>query len=217
MQVQLDNREIYCNVSYTKGTKFSISITPEGLVEVRAPKKTSEEELIQYIQSNKKMILKFYERMDNQTYVSRNKSYTEEENFLYLGKACQLSEILNPIPDTKEQIQIELKRFYTQTTRSIIKERVTFYEKEMNVKAKSITIVDSPKTWGTCNSKRELTFNYRLCMAPMPVIDSVVIHELCHLFHLNHDRSFWRKVGTYDPNYKAHEQYLTTIGGFMTI
>ncbi len=217
MQLQIDERDIFCNVSYTKGTKFSISITMEGLVEVRAPKKTSEEEIIQYIHSNKKMILKFYERLDNQTYVSSKKSYNEEENFLYLGKARALSEILTPMPETTEQIQIELKRFYTQTTRSIIKERVAYYEQIMNVKAKNVTIVDSAKTWGTCNSNRELTFNYRLCMAPMPVIDSVVIHELCHIFHLNHDRSFWRKVGTYDPNYKAHEQYLATIGGVMTI
>ncbi|MDD5934617.1 MAG: M48 family metallopeptidase [Clostridiales bacterium] len=87
----------------------------------------------------------------------------------------------------------------------------------MNVQSKSTTIVDSPKTWGTCNNRKELTFNYRLSMAPIPVIDSVVIHELCHIFHLNHDRSFWRKVGSYDEHYKEHEDYLNRLGFFMTI
>ncbi|MGL4343625.1 MAG: YgjP-like metallopeptidase domain-containing protein, partial [Cellulosilyticaceae bacterium] len=44
-----------------------------------------------------------------------------------------------------------------------------------------------------------------------------VVHELCHLLHLNHDRSFWRKVGTFDPHFKDHEAYLARFGGVMTI
>ena len=80
-----------------------------------------------------------------------------------------------------------------------------------------MTIVDSHNAWGTCNSLKELTFNYRLSMSPLPVIDYVVVHELCHILHMNHDRSFWRKVGTFDPDYKNHEAYLTRFGGVMTL
>ena len=95
--------------------------------------------------------------------------------------------------------------------------RVRYYEPIIGVKAKSITVIDSPKTWGTCNSKKELTFNYKLAMASPGAIDYVVIHELTHLHHLNHDRSFYRKLGTYDKDYKQHEAYLAKFGGFMTI
>ena len=115
------------------------------------------------------------------------------------------------------EVQLVLKKFYTTQTKEIVKKRVKHYEKIIGVKAKSITVLDSPKTWGTCNSYKELTFNYKLSMAPLPVIDYVVIHELCHILHLNHDRSFWRKVGAFDPDFKKHEDYLSRFSSVMTI
>ena len=54
-------------------------------------------------------------------------------------------------------------------------------------------------------------------MALPQVIDYVVIHELCHILHMNHDRSFWRKVGMFDPNYKQHQAYLEKFGVVMTV
>ena len=90
-------------------------------------------------------------------------------------------------------------------------------KKSLASKLNQLPVVDSPRTWGTCNSNKDLTFNYKLSMAPTNVIDYVVIHELCHIHHMNHDRSFWRKVGMYDPNYKQHQAYLEKFGGVMTI
>ncbi len=164
-----------------------------------------------------KEIVKNQERIENRQYVSSVKKYNESENFLYLGQLCKLEDLINPIPDSVEEIQNELKKLYTKQTKGIIKKRVAFYEKLIKVKAKNFRIVESASTWGTCNSNKELTFNYRLSMASPVAIDYVVIHELCHLLHLNHDRSFWRDVGRYDKDYKAHQEYLFRFGGVMTI
>lgn len=125
--------------------------------------------------------------------------------------------MLEEIPEEKDQIQQALQRFYTKKTKQYVKKRMPHFQTLIGVKAKSITVLDSPRTWGTCNSNRELTFNYKLIMAPPIVIDYVIIHELCHIHHMNHDRSFWRKVGMYDPNYKQHQAYLEKFGGVMTI
>lgn len=57
MQYILENKEIYCNVSYTKGTKLSMEISPEGLVSLRVPKKTTEEEIQKFLHSNRKQLL----------------------------------------------------------------------------------------------------------------------------------------------------------------
>lgn len=217
MQYQLDGKTIYYNVSYVKSQKLTIDITPEGLISLRVPKNTEESMIHRFLESKRKDIVKILDRIEHKTTISRNKEYHEEETFLYQGKVYILSELISPIPEEEQQIQLELKRFYTQETKKIIKERVSYYEKLIGVRSKSVTIVDSAKTWGTCNNNRELTFNYRLSMAPLPVIDSIVIHELCHLLHLNHDRSFWRKVGTYDANYKEHHSYLDRFGFYMTI
>ena len=156
-------------------------------------------------------------KQKNKKFISNQKSYADEELFLYLGQALPLSQLLEEIPEEKDQIQQALQRFYTKKTKQYVKKRIPHFQTLIGVKAKSITVLDSPRTWGTCNSNRELTFNYKLIMAPPIVIDYVIIHELCHIHHMNHDRSFWRKVGMYDPNYKQHQAYLEKFGGVMTI
>ena len=217
MEYKIDDTTITFQVQYTKRSSFDLTITPEGHITVKAPNHSSEEDIYKFLLKNKKPLLKVQQRIDNPIYISREKSYHEEENFLLFGKVYKLSELLPEIPETEEEIQLALKRFYTKKTKKIIKERVSYYEKIIGVKASGITIVDSVKAWGTCNSNRELTVNYRLSMAPLSSIDSVVIHELCHILHLNHDRSFWRKVGSYDPNYEKNHSYLDRLGFVMTV
>ena len=217
MQIKLDNTTITFEVQFSKRKKISLEVSPEGYMTVRAPSKTSETEIINFMHSNATRLLEIQTKLDNRKYISSQKTYHSEELFLYLGRACHLNELLNPIPETEELIPQQLQKFYMTQTKKIVKKRVKHFEKVISVKAKSITVVDSPRTWGTCSSRKELTFNYKLSMAPMIVIDYVVIHELCHILHLNHDRSFWRKVGTYDPNYKQNQDYLSKFGNFMTI
>lgn len=217
LQIIIEEKEIYFQVSYGKREKISLEISVEGQITIKAPQKTPEYEIMKFMNRNKKQLLAVIHRQENQTVIKREKTYEEEEYYLYLGKAYGLEALIGTVPEDKEESAQLLKRFYTQKTKEIVKDRVKHYEKIINVSSKSLTVVDSPASWGTCNNRRELTFNYRLSMAPIPVIDSVVIHELCHLLHLNHDRSFWRKVGMYDSEYKEHEAYLARFGYVMTI
>ncbi len=62
--------------------------------------------------------------------------------------------------------------------------------------------------WGSCNNKHELSFNYLLTMAPNWVVDYVIIHELCHIKHLNHSAEFWQLVAEHMPNYKQASLWL---------
>lgn len=217
MQINIDDKIIIFNVARSKRKNFLLEVTPEGHITVKAPSKATENEVFDYVKLNSKALIAFQTKIENRKYISSSKTYTETENFLYLGKAHTLGELLECLPETEEATQTLLKKFYTAKTKELIKQRVKYFEKVIGVKAKSIIIVDSSRTWGTCNHLKELTFNYKLSMAPIEVIDYVVIHELCHILHLNHDRSFWRKVGTFDANYKSHEAYLARFGTVMTI
>ncbi|MGB5823441.1 MAG: SprT family zinc-dependent metalloprotease [Proteocatella sp.] len=217
MQLEINDKTIVFNVEYSKRKKITLDINPEGHVTVKAPSKTPESEVLAFVKSQSKSILSFHEKLENRKFISREKSYHEEETFLYLGSACKLSSLINEIPESESDAQVLIKKFYISKTQDIIKKRVKHFEKIVGVKARSVSVVDSMHTWGTCNSLKELTFNYRLSMAPTDVIDYVVIHELCHILHLNHDRSFWRKVGAFDGNFKEKQDYLARFGGFMTI
>ena len=112
--------------------------------------------------------------------------------------------------EDEEHISSALQGFYTKACKKIIGERLKLYQSNFKVKYKSFTIENNPTRWGSCNSKRELTFHWKLAMYPLDAIDYVVVHELCHLIHLNHDRSFWRLVGKIFPKYKEVMPILGT-------
>lgn len=103
-----------------------------------------------------------------------------------------------------------LQAFYMKEGRKLIEERLKIYQPHFKVKHKSFSIENHQNKWGSCSSKRHLTFHWKLIMFPLNVIDYVVVHELCHLIHMNHDRSFWRLVGKIYPRYKEVMDILGT-------
>lgn len=95
-----------------------------------------------------------------------------------------------------------LQKFYKKECRKIINEKIKSYQALFKEKVKSVTIESSKVRWGSCDSNRELTFHWQLILYPIEALEYVVIHEMCHMSHLNHDRSFWRLVGKHCSNYK---------------
>ena len=102
----------------------------------------------------------------------------------------------------------EVSKFYIKMSKQITKERTEIYQKSLGVVARSIRIDKIGKRWGSCNTKKEITYNYLIVTLPMDLIDYIVVHELCHLHHMNHDRSFWRKVGSVMPDDKKRMELL---------
>ena len=106
-----------------------------------------------------------------------------------------------------------LKTFYKKAAKKHIEKRLRHYQQNFKEKYKSFTISSDDSRWGSCDSKRQLTFHWKLMMFPEKAIDYVVVHELCHLSHMNHDRSFWRLVGKHCPSYKED---MTILGAEKT-
>ena len=140
-----------------------------------------------------------------------------KEKLLYMGKEYLIEELITADGLEEEELNKRLKKFYISSCKKIVGERIKIYQQQLRVKPKNIEVVESNKQWGSCNSKKEITFNYRLIMAPVEIIDYVVVHELCHLFHMNHDRSFWRRVGSVLPDYKKRQEFLNMYGNYLTI
>ncbi len=105
-------------------------------------------------------------------------------------------------------ISTPLKRFYKKECRKLVNQKVKSYQPLFKEKVKSVTIESSNVRWGSCNSNRELTFHWQLILFPVEALEYVVIHEMCHMSHLNHDRSFWRLVGKHCPDYKEHMKII---------
>lgn len=219
MKIEIDNQTIQFHVQYSKTKKISIQIDPTGFITVKVPNGTSEESIINAVERQGKWILERmrYLEVAREAATPKPKEYEGTGTFLHLGKPFSLQQLIETNGLTEEQLKENLKRFYFASCKKMVGERLKIYQAKLKVKPKSFEIVESKTKWGTCSSDKTLTFNYRLAMAPIEVIDYVVIHELCHLFHMNHDRSFWRLVGSIMPDYKLKEQYLARFGQHMTM
>ncbi len=104
-----------------------------------------------------------------------------------------------------------VKDWYQAEASRVIPQRVEVYRLELGVPRPPVLIRDPRRRWGSCNAKGELRFNWRLMMAPLAILDYVVVHELCHLRHLNHSTQFWDCVGSLLPDYKARRRWLKQI------
>lgn len=90
--------------------------------------------------------------------------------------------------------------------------KVSAWAQQMHIEYGRITIRDQKTRWGSCSSKGNLNFNWRLLMMPEPVMDYVVVHELAHRKEMNHSPRFWEIVGTYIPDYQSKREWLRKNG-----
>ena len=140
-----------------------------------------------------------------------------EDEVLLFGELCSI--------DTYEatELRIKLENIRISSTANILKcynsfyknysvkyitPRVEYYSKIMDLKYKEIKFRKMKGRWGSCSSKKVLTFNTELIKIKKELIDYVVVHELAHLKHMNHSRHFHNLVNDYLPNSKEHRKEL---------
>ena len=82
----------------------------------------------------------------------------------------------------------------------------------IGVRYSRIAIRDTRSRWGSCSSKGSLSFTWRLALAPRRILDYVVVHELCHLVHMDHSRRFWSLVERVRPDFRVERDWLNDHG-----
>jgi predicted metal-dependent hydrolase len=127
-----------------------------------------------------------------------NNFVKKNENWIRLQKEKQEKSLIDPekIPE------------YKKNAKNYIVPRVNELAEKFGFDYNKIRITSASTRWGSCSSMRNLNFSYRLILIPKEVIDYVIIHELCHLRHMNHSKKFWTEVEKYMPTYKEKEKWL---------
>ena len=138
------------------------------------------------------------------------------ENIMYLGSNYAIikdevdnvevsgNELLVP-----EKCDVEaLTAWYKEQALQIIKERIALYANVMGVTPGTVKLSEAKARWGSCSTKNNLNFAWRLIMCPLSVIDYVVVHELSHITYKNHSPAFWARVKTVLPNYEDAQEWL---------
>lgn len=105
----------------------------------------------------------------------------------------------------------ELEALY-KSARAYIPVRVALYAAQLGVSVNRITVRCQKTKWGSCSRKGNLNFNCLLMLMPPEVIDSVVVHELCHRRHMDHSAAFYAEINSVFPEYKKWNRYLKEHG-----
>ena len=163
---------------------LSIELKPNEII-ARAPMRMKEKEIYKFIDSKKLWSDK------------------------HLTKLDERQKVLN---DLKPYTQDEIKQF-TAKAKLDIPKRVELYAKKIGVTYNKITIRCQHTRWGSCSSKGNLNFNCLLVWLPDEIIDSIVVHELCHRKHMNHSQRFYAEIDKVFPNYKQCHLWLKQNGG----
>ncbi|MBO4977046.1 MAG: M48 family metallopeptidase [Lachnospiraceae bacterium] len=125
------------------------------------------------------------------------------------------------LSNTLEQAELRrlaaLENRYRNAAKDYFTKRVAYYHTLTGGVYHTITVRDQKSRWGSCSSRGTLSFNYRLMFAPPRVLDYVVVHELCHLTHMNHSKDFWNMVRQIMPDYKIYKEWLREHGHELTL
>lgn len=109
-----------------------------------------------------------------------------------------------------EQISIseEVRREGIERAKRIFPERTAYFAKRMGVDYDRITIREQKTRWGSCSSKGNLNFNWKLVLLAPELLDYVVVHELAHRREMNHSKNFWKIVEAELPDYRERRRRL---------
>lgn len=129
----------------------------------------------------------------------------------------QKEQIIAKIPFNPNETPLaELKTsLYQYFARTIIPREFREFAQRNGLSYERVFIRSQKTKWGTCSSKKNLSFNYRLIKCPVEIRYYLYAHEAAHLFHLNHSKSFWNKVLEFDSEYREHEAWLKKNESFL--
>ncbi len=152
------------------------------------------------------------------------KNFVTGEKFMFFGKiyilkiekrlmqniAIIANNIIISLMDVENYSNIKsiIRDWYIQEAKEYLIKTNSYYEKLIGVSVSKLLFGEYKSKWGSCNSKKIVSYDWRIIMAPLEVIHYLVIHELCHIIYPNHSKYFWMHVEKYMKDYKVHRKWL---------
>jgi predicted metal-dependent hydrolase len=205
----------------SKRKTLSLSINENAELIIRAPKRLSIEKIQDFINEKENWINRKKRLIENQI-----KDVTSNHNkLLYLGNLFPINVEQNASKELfftgeefiansiePDSLSLSIKKWYKNKFKEIALPRVAYFANKHNLMVNQVRIKNQKTMWGSCSSKNNINLNYLLLMAPMGVIDYVIVHELVHTIHRNHSTDFWDSVESIMPEFQEHKRWLKKNG-----
>lgn len=107
--------------------------------------------------------------------------------------------------------------YYVQKGFDRIGQRVAYYAPKVGVSIDGLDVRQLGNRWASCGASGKLAFHWKCMMAPLTIIDYIVVHELCHFHHRDHSDAFWNEVDKIMPRYRERKDWLRRNGAGLDI
>ncbi len=138
-----------------------------------------------------------------------------EKHGAWIEKHLQRAEAQRAAAEALAPLTVEELRALAERALQVIPERVRYYAPKIGVTYRRITIRAQRTKWGSCSAQGNLNFNCLLMLAPPEVLDSIVVHELCHRREMNHSERFYAEVLRVFPDYRKWNKWLKENGPLL--
>lgn len=224
----LDNIKI--RIEKKKRKTASIYIERNGSVSVYVPEHLSDDEIAALLEAKHYQI---YRNLAKWKLLNENRIEREAvngESFLYRGrnyylqfsddvKGLELRDKHFLVATGKSDKLADLfKEFYRDRGKEYLPGRVAHFAEKMGLKPDEVAILELKNRWASCSAKRpKLNFHWKVMMAPLTVIDYLIVHELAHLKFAKHDAPFWNEVDKVLPDYVKQKEWLRKYGASLGV
>ena len=225
----------YSYLLETKSVKnVKLMVDNQKRIVVSAPSYISEKKVEDFIIQNIAFIEKNLTRLNEIERLSNLKAYKTGEHFLLFGDRIQIVSkafsknkvslegktlYLLLSEDTVENRKARFEQFLKDTGKRVFGQLLEKHYPAFEKKIKTpphITVRQMTTKWGSANpAKNKITLNTALLYAPIDLIEYVLLHELCHFYHLDHSKAFYKKLSERVPDYKEKRKRLKETYGFM--
>lgn len=208
---------------------LSLEINHAAELILRTPLRASEKTIQHFIESKHDWIEKNLSRAKARVESIPQREFKNGELLPYLGTSYSIEIILNATSpllfhnkfylaqEYRDKAKPTFERWYRHQAYSIIHQRMHHFNQQMQLEFSSLKLNAAKTRWGSCSSNGRLNFNWRLIMAPLEVLDYVIVHELSHLKYMNHSSRFWHWVEKFYPNYDEQITWLKQYGHTLVL
>ncbi|MBT3187525.1 MAG: M48 family metallopeptidase [Anaerolineae bacterium] len=208
----------------SKRKTIALVIQPNGELLIRAPKRATRKQIDAMLKQHANWITKKQAKAKAAQIDFSPRQFVGGEEFPFLGEdySLKIVKAKKPVLALSGDFQLSeaslgkaesiFERWYKGEARAIFTERVEFYAQKYDFDYAKIKLSSARTRWGSCSSKGNLNLTWRLVMAPMKIVDYVIVHELSHLREHNHSKTFWAQVEAILPDYKSRRKWLKGNG-----
>jgi len=230
--IQYGNKNIFFKVERSNRRKtVGIYIDPERGVIIRSPRFLKVDKIKEIVRKRARWIIEKQELLKNYSHLDSVKEFVSGEAFPYLGKQYRLKVVKSSTEKEEEcklvngrflvEVNSDLKgesvkrnvkktliQWYVVHAEEKIPERIKIYSRQIGKWPERVEIKNHKRRWGSCSPSGVIRFNWKIVMAPVTIVDYVIVHELCHLIYQHHSSQFWQKVQTIIPDYTKRRDKL---------